>query len=524
MKKTVIILSIAISFSANVFAQHHSVLHASHFKHYVDSFNSEDNEIYKGYIQNEDAWVFLKENIPLFECPDKTIEKIYYFRWWTYRKHIKKTKDGYIITEFLPDVPWAGKDNAISCSAAFHFYEGRWLHNAVYLNSYADYWFHRGGSPRSYSFWPADALYNYYLVTGNDSLCKALLPALIANYRAWEKEKLDPNGLFWQIDSRDGMEVSACGTGYRASLNGYMFGEAKAISLICLLSGKAELSSEFIGKADGIKNAVQGKLWDKNAEFFKMLPRDAGASLCTSREQYGYTPWYFNLPDSAYSIAWKFLMNPKYFYAPFGLTTLDQSDPKFTISYQGHECQWNGPSWPYATSITLTALANLLNNYPQQFISKTDYFNLLKLYANSQQLRVRSGKIIPWIDEDLNPYTGDWISRTRLKNWTNGTWAPNKGGMERGKDYNHSTFCDLVISGLIGLRPQSDKRLLINPLLPKKSWKYFCLDNVQYHGKILTVFYDKTGKKYMKGKGFFVYVNGKLIVQSTTLNSVIVPQ
>ncbi len=58
----------------------------------------------------------------------------------------------------------------------------------------------------------------------------------------------------------------------------------------------------------------------------------------------------------------------------------------------------------------------------------------------------------PWIDEDLNPLTGDWIARSRLKIWQNGTWSAEKGGVERGKDYNHSTFCDLVITGLVGLR------------------------------------------------------------------------
>lgn len=48
-------------------------------------------------------------------------------------------------------------------------------------------------------------------------------------------------------------------------------------------------------------------------------------------------------------------------------------------------------------------------------------------------------------DENLNPFTGDWIARTRLIQ--RGKKIP-----ERGQDYNHSTFCDLVISGLVGLR------------------------------------------------------------------------
>lgn len=491
------------------YTQKRTALTAEQFRPYIDKFNRDDHEIYKEFISNTDAWDFLKSNIPLFECPDKSIEKTYYFRWWTYRKHIKKTPEGYVITEFLPNVPWAGKDNAISCPAALHFYEGRWLKDQSYLNSYANYWFHRGGSPRSYSFWPADALYNDFLVTGKDSLCKTLLPDLIKNYAGWEKDRLDKNGLFWQIDDRDGMEVSACGTGYRATINAYMYGEAKAIAQIALMSGQKQIAGIYESKAIALKNKMQQKLWDTSARFFKMLPRDEGATLCNWRELYGYTPWYFNMPDSQYAAAWKFLMDPKAFYAPYGPTTLEQSSPKFKISYQGHECQWNGPSWPYATSITLTGLANLLNNYAQPYISKADYLKLLSIYTNSQQLKSDDGITVPWIDEDLNPFTGDWISRTRLKTWKNGTWSKDAGGEERGKDYNHSTYCDLIISGLIGLRPQAGDKLVINPLLPAHTWKYFCLDHVWYHGKTIMVMYDQTGGKYHRGQGFFVFVNGE---------------
>ena len=33
------------------------------------------------------------------------------------------------------------------------------------------------------------------------------------------------------------------------------------------------------------------------------------------------------------------------------------------------------------------------------------------------------GRMVPWIDENINPFTGDWISRTRLKGWEAGTWS-----------------------------------------------------------------------------------------------------
>ena len=498
------------------------IVNPQSYKHYIDSFNANDDELYRGAVPNSESWRFLSENIPFFDCPDKAFERTYYFRWWTYRKHIKETPAGLVITEFLPDVPWAGKYNTISCAAAFHYCEGRWLREQKPLDDYAAFWFRGGGSPRSYSFWAADAFYNRFLVTGDSAWIKALLPDLVKNYQSWENEKLSPNGLFWQVDDRDGMEMSVCGSGYRATINSYMYGDALAIAAIALLSGDKDLADQYSEKAKKIKQAVENQLWDNQAEFFKVLPQDTNARLCTSRELHGYTPWYFNLPDSAYSSAWKFLPDSTYFFAPYGLTTVERKSPGFRISYEGHECQWNGPSWPYATSITLTALANLLNNYSQSYISKEDYFQLLKIYTESQQLIREDGKAVPWIDENLNPFTGDWISRTRLKNWESGNWSKEKGGVERGKDYNHSTYCDLIISGLLGIRPREDNRLIVNPLIPNNVWNYFCLDHLKYHGREITIFYDQSGTRYKKGKGFFVFVAGKQVFHAKYIQKAMV--
>jgi len=237
------------------------------------------------------------------------------------------------------------------------------------------------------------------------------------------------------------------------------------------------------------------------------------------RELYGYTPWYFNLPDPGYEAGWKELMDPKGFYAKFGPTFAEQRHPGFKLSYEGHECQWNGPSWPLATCSVLTALANLLNNYEQDVIGKDAYFETLKCYTRSHQLKREDGKVVPWIDENIHPYTGDWIARTRLHDWAKNDpdWAKRKGGHHRGKDYNHSTYNDLIITGLVGLRPRADEVVEVNPLLPAGTWDYFCLDNVLYHGKILTIIWDKTGEKYGKGKGLTLFIDGKQAAHSPKL-------
>ena len=513
----------------------HSVLQYKDFEHYADQFDQGDNELYVQHIPNDRASAFLEENIPLIDIPDKELEKIYYFRWWTYRKHIKSTVDGFVITEFLPDVSWAGIHNTINCPAAHQIYEGRWLRDPVYIKDYIHFWLNDAGDGiRSYSFWIADALLAYSKVNRQDSFILAQIPGLVQNYNAWEKEKRDaPDRLFWQIDDRDGMEYGASGRvisggenrssteAIRPTINSYMYGDAMAISRLAELLEENKISSIFHKKSEVIKDLVQQRLWNDSLLFFTVMPRSYSedTKALDIREIIGYIPWYFNLPDDRpeYGLAWSKLMDTTGFYAPYGPTVCEQSHPFFQISYEGHACQWNGPSWPFATTQTLKALANFVNNYENNHsVRGEDYYTLLSQYARSHRIVLDNGEERPWIDENLNPYTGDWISRSRLKTGENGTWSEEKGGVERGKDYNHSGFCDLVISDLIGLKPQLDKTIIIKPLVPE-SWDWFCLDKINYHGKDLTILWDRDGSRYGLGRGFQVFVDGSRIFESESI-------
>jgi hypothetical protein len=95
------------------------------------------------------------------------------------------------------------------------------------------------------------------------------------------------------------------------------------------------------------------------------------------------------------------------------------------------------------------------------------------------------------------------------------------GDRERSRYYNHSTFNDLVISGLIGLRPREDELIELNPLIPQDKWDWFCLDGLWYHGNTITILWDKTGEKYHKGKGLRVFKNGIEIAFSEKLEKII---
>ncbi|MDX1680930.1 MAG: hypothetical protein R3242_09385, partial [Akkermansiaceae bacterium] len=402
-------------------------------KAWVTEFNRIDELVphtLSGHIPNEDALAFLEANIPRFDCPDPELVRSYYFRWWTFRKHIRKTPEGYVITEFLPEVPWARAYNTINCPAGHHFREGRWLNDSTILEDYARFYFGENakGKPRQYSFWAADSVLQHCMVTGDTTLAEELLDALIANYREWEKVHQTDDGLFWQIDDRDGMEVSVGGSGKRPTINSYMQADAFAITLICGWANRWELRQEFASKAIKLRRLINQQLWDPEAQFYKTIPyRPEGSRhrlgetvdhgpWVDVRELHGYTPWYFNIPESGKGreVVWKQLLDPEGFAAPYGPTTAEQRHPGYQVSRQGHECQWNGPSWPFATSITLTAMANVLQNYEQDVISKLDYLKQLRIYSKSHRLERPNNKDVCWIDENLHPHTGEWLARSLL--------------------------------------------------------------------------------------------------------------
>jgi hypothetical protein len=472
-------------------------------------------------------WAWYKANIPFWECPDAEIDTTYYYRWELLTKHLTygSPNSGYSFTEFIDRPFWSGAYGAISCPAGHQLYEARWLKNSRYAQDYAKYWFRTPGAhPRRYSTWLADAIWAVHQVHPNASLLRDLLPDLKANFEAWEKSHFVPaEGLFWQTGHDDGMEININSRqtqdavrgapAYRPTLNAYLWADARAIARIAVLAGDKELAQRFDAKADQLKTYLQKSLWDpKRHFFFPKSQRDetrdshtvkAGsltyqtgqfAGNSHGRELIGYVPWQFNLPDPGFEAAWSFLIDPTFFFAPFGPTTTERHDPQFLITKSC--CVWSGQSWPYATTQTLVALANLLNNYDQTHVTKADYVRLLQIYARTHR---KNGKL--YLAEGANPDTGSW----------EGYDSPNHS-----EHYFHSGFTDLVITGLAGLRPRDDDTLEINPLAPE-TWDYFALDGVPYRGYHLAILWDRAGNRYRRGAGLHVFADGKPLASSPQL-------
>ena len=479
-----------------------AVLRYDDFAHYAEHFNSMEDENIVTTIPNAVASEWMRENIPLFDCPQENFREMYYYRWWTLRKHIKRTPAGYGMTEFLVDRSYADRYNLIACAIGHHVMESRWLRDTTYLHQILRTWYYGNDGlamtkMNKFSSWNPAALYEMWKVQGDTNFLLRLMPRLEEEYARWERTNRLPSGLYWQGDVQDGMEESISGGRKkqyaRPTINSYMFGNAKALAAMSRMTGATDKAAQYEQKADTLRNLIENRLWNEEQQFFETLRGDSSANV---REAIGYIPWYFDLPavGSKYDVAWQQLLDEKGFSAPYGLTTAERRHPAFRSHGVG-KCEWDGAIWPFATSQTLTALANYLNRNGSAIPPQT-FFKQMQLYVESQHHRGR-------------PYIGEYLDET------NGAWL--MGDRERSRYYNHSTFNDMMITGICGLRPQSDGSIVVNPLIPDGQWDYFCLDGVVCRGHALTIIWDKDGQHYHQGTGLTLMVDGKMVANRKNL-------
>lgn len=527
-----------------------------------DGFHVIDPSKYADQLGTDYLWAI--QNVPFVDVPDHDVLTAYYYRWRSYRKHIKWTgdEDGYVVTEFLPDVPWSGKHNTISAAAGHHILEGRWIHNERYLNDYTKFWY-SSADPSSYTNWIGHAAWQRYLLNGNITFISSLTDAFAKLYRETYVPKYlkSMNGTkqcWWQDDGWDAMEVSISGRGCRPTIASVMYGEADVIIKLATKfgTGNQTLAEEFRKWRELSRSVVVDLHWNEAIQSFATIPLNphsaddylirfhrqtaAPANIAEAcnmpavrvenqtanvRELLGFMPFYYEslIPNEllpTFLPMWKELFDPDGFQAEFGLRTAERRHGCYNYSFDHGDC-WNGPSWPYETSRVLTSAANLLNNdrmAANGYLTVEKYWTLLKQYARQHTVTVAENDTarVPGsghVFENLHPDLGYWNNRARMY-WRNDT---NK---DMGDDYNHSTFIDLILSGLLGIRPQEDGSIRIHPLLPLIAGKSWAVDHVLISGgRILSMVWDNTqeGSVYGLGKGLTVLLDGRVATRRESL-------
>lgn len=477
----------------------------------VEKPNLDHQKLATEYFAEDSAW--LADNIPFFECSDKEIEQVYYYRWKLYKAHIRNTgPNEFIITEFIDHVAWDREPFCtINAASMHHIYEGRWLRDPRYMDGYINNLYQQGGNDRRYSESVADAAYARYLVDGDQDFIVAQLDKMKSTYEGWYDHYDSTKKMFWipampdateytiaSIDGSGGTAGFDGGETFRPTINSYMYGNALAISKIAALKDDEQTRHTYAQRAKELKSLVEKNLWNDSLQHFTDRYKMDNSfvkywTFIRGRELAGMAPWYFNLPadNNEYTLAWKHVLDTTQLLGKYGFRTNEPSYEyyfKQFIWFEGKRgSQWNGPSWPYQSSQALTSMANVLNNYHQQVVSNSDYLHVLRLFTRQHYLP--DGKIN--LVENYDPNLGGPIV---YYYWSN--------------HYLHSTYNNLVISGLCGVRPSEGDSLTINPLVDH-SIRYFYLDNINYRGHDVSVVYDQDGSRYNIGKGLTVFVDGE---------------
>ena len=283
-----------------------------------------------------------------------------------------------------------------------------------------------------------------------------------------------------------------------------MYGDAVTLSKIFKSVKNQEKANYYLQKAQKIKELVDKKLWD--GDFYKAIhAEDVNADISYKdirpemnvRELIGYNPWVYAMPDADKADMFKYLKDENCFKAKTGFSTADKSHERYLYDMP-HECLWNGYVWPFATSQVINSVISLMNNYEQSVITNDDLYDFIRTYAEMHYTVDEKGRH-SFIDEVMHPDRHVWSSREALKALG---WKTEKGGYERGKDYNHSTFIDLVLRGLIGIDVTAPT-LTVQPRI-NGIWKWFKVENLNFKNATYNIYYDEDGTKYGKGVGLTI--------------------
>ncbi len=509
--------------------------------------DQDNRDLVTAQVKAYQAW--FDSNVPDFDCSDPWIRKMYDHRAYVLHKNMLSPKLGRMQWPTQSEGRWRSTwyPNVISYGAAHQIREARWLRDPKYWEGHLRTWAEnakpdgvypshvtpQGPSDGQYTDWITSTAWDGHLVHPDKAFLAQVVDKLAANVRGWQKV-YDPDGdglLLVNSHWWTGMEYQPSFFAFsdykpskdfyqpahpvsleRVDLTAYTYGNAVAVARIYRLLGQPGMAKEFDDLAAKIREAVMAKMWRPEKKFFYSLRADDDA-VADVKEVIGVYPFYFGMVPwgKGHESAWASILDPKQFWTTWPVASASKECPAYSqTNWPGDGramgCMWNGPTWPHANAIVLTAMARTLratrdHQIANSPLKKEHLWALFRSFTRAQFRNQDIGQ--PWTGEFYNGDTGQWKTAER--------------------DYNHSTWLDILIPELIGVVPRDDDVFEVDPLLPDDALSFFLLDGLRYHGHEVTVVWDAptTGApdRYGDGrKGLDVYLDGRLVVSAPRLS------
>ncbi|KAI9700527.1 MAG: hypothetical protein M1820_006826 [Bogoriella megaspora] len=484
------------------------------------------------YVSSLDEPQWYLDNIPFIDFPDSAIQDVYYYRASVIKRHLKFAHEGHgwSFTEFIHPVAWASKFQTIPDSAPHHMVEVRWLRNPNYVRDLIQLYTRAGIEAISgitYTHYNHRAIYEAAEALGDTTFLTSQLGGMIDSYNLWNATIDNTTHLYHRNPLQDAQEYSLPGwvTGgpgggpveswnsfdndyntiwlgpetYRPNFNAYMVAGARAIANVAQLAGNSSVATQWNQYADGLYNRMVNTLYDNDLNFWIDVVQGTNLDV-VGRQMIGYFPYRFDIGTGDDMVrGLEAGLTTDEFITAYGPTTLEQTNPYYTaLKNVTYCCLWQGQSWPFSTSVYLGTLARLARNNLSTVATPELFYEAMRTYALTNYK-----DDIPYTAESHYPTINEWSGDT-----TN-----------HSEHYLHSTYFDNVFTNLLGIIPALDNRLELRPLVPS-NWSYFAVENLPYHGSLISLLYDRNGSFYSTlshSPGLSIYLNGALIHNQATL-------
>lgn len=469
-------------------------------------------------------------NVPAFASMDDELTKQYWHRATSIlRKNLFKVNEGRLQDWGISEGRWTASwySNIISYGAGHQIREARWLRNPQYVDGIITTWCanekQNGVFPNfirpntigdgQYTDWITSTVWDAHCVHPNTAKLKEWANALKRNVDGWlATYDTDDDGLLL-VDSHwwTGMEWQPSFFYFknydkdkqdqqleRVDLTAYVYGNAANLAKILSAIGDKTGAEKYTQIASKIRSAVESVMWDPASSYFYSVAPDTGEKAMV-KEVIGVYPFYFSMfgPEHGkpYLAAWHSILDPNEFWTTWPVASASKKCPAYSqdVNFNGKRvggCMWNGPTWPHANSLVMSAMAATLREFPESPLSTDKLFELFRSFTKAQFKA--QDENFPWTGEYYNGDTAEWRTEQR--------------------DYNHSTYIDILIADIAGLRPRADNIIELHPLIGTQV-PPFILDGIRYHDHNISILWSpkESAETQTDGlHGFRVYIDGKL--------------
>lgn len=478
---------------------------------------------------------------PVFTCSDQLMERCWWYRFYILRKNLAKPGTGFLPyhvfyegrSHRMKKTPYTPSgwefSRLIPLSTPLTMADAQWLHgidgvlqdsfrslaesindDGVFSVTSVD------SRTKEYANYAAWALYQYYLVSGDQALINELLPAFkqhVRNVRRLHRSGLDSLQVctvhaltgkeyqpsYWYFAAGGyPSQVRGAKEGYtplrRVDCSVYLYLNALALCRLGEAVDDPE-SASFASLAEQVRRDILDKMWDEDSGFFYDL-HCSEEKKALVKNIVGVYPLWAEITEDKHLKALRVLTDPALFARGSGFASAATDCPVYSPSggwmgnyFKGRDgCLWNGPSWPYTTGIALDTLAKQSKAHGHRFDTAFERF----LHEYTLEHFHQGNVDAPYLVEFYNSESGEPLSDE--------------------PDYNHSFYADLIVRHVAGIQP-TEKGFTFCPL--SLSLEYFSLTGIQLRGHCVDVYYRK--EEGLCGaaelQGYTLKVDGKTVLR-----------